>query len=92
MDFGKQNGADLPRLQACLKAQSDAVVKASMAEGDKLGVNATPTVFISGERLEGAMDADEVKSALNRQLLAAGVQPPAPAAPVTPPHPESSSK
>lgn len=92
MDFGKENGADLPRLQACLKAQSDAVVKASMAEGDKLGVSATPTVFINGERLEGAMDADEVKSALNRQLLAAGVQPPAPAAPATPPHPESSSK
>jgi protein-disulfide isomerase len=64
-----------------------------MAEGDKLGVNATPTVFINGERLEGAMDADEVRSALNRQLLAAGVQPPvSPAAPVTPPHPESSSK
>ncbi len=93
MDFGKQNGADLPRLQACLKAQSDAVVKASVAEGDKLGVSATPTVFINGERLEGAMDADEVKSALNRQLLAAGVQPPvSPAAPVTPPHPESSNK
>jgi protein-disulfide isomerase len=87
MDFGKQNGADLQRLQACVKAQSDVVVKASVAEGDKLGVSATPTVFINGERLEGAMDADEVKSALNRQLLAAGVQPPAPpAAPVAPPH------
>jgi len=93
MDFGKQNGADLPRLQACLKAQSDAVVKASMAEGDKLGVSATPTVFINGERLEGALDADAVKMALNRQLLAAGVQPPAaPAAPVPPPHQGSSSK
>jgi protein-disulfide isomerase len=93
LDFGKQNGADLPRLQACLKAQSDAIVKASMAEGDKIGVNATPTVFINGERLEGAMDADEVKSALNRQLLAVGVQPPAsPAAPATPPHPQQPSK
>ena len=92
MDFGKQNGADLPRLQACLKAQSDAVVKASVAEGDKLGVSATPTVFINGERLEGALDADQVKMALNRQLLAAGVQPPAPAAPAAPPHPPSSNK
>jgi hypothetical protein len=64
-----------------------------MAEGDKIGVNATPTVFINGERLEGAMDADEVKSALNRQLLAVGVQPPAsPAAPATPPHPQQPSK
>jgi len=93
MDFGKRNGVDLPRLQACLKAQSDVAVKASMAEGDKLGVSATPTVFINGERFEGALSADDVKMALNRQLLAAGVQPPAaPAAPATPPHPEPSNK
>ena len=43
-----------------------------MAEGDALNVSATPTVFINGERLEGALDADEVRAALNRQLLAAG--------------------
>jgi protein-disulfide isomerase len=90
MNFGTYNGADLKRLQACIKAQSDTVVKASMAEGDKVGVNATPTVFINGERLEGAQDVDTVKAALNRQLLAAGVQPPAP--PAAPPHPEATSK
>jgi protein-disulfide isomerase len=85
LDFGKQNGADLTRLQACIKTQSDAVVKASMAEGDKVGVSATPTVFINGERLEGALDADEIRAALNRQLLAAGVQPPPPPAPAAQP-------
>ncbi len=79
LDFGRKNGADLTQLQACIKAQSDATVKASMAEGDKLGVNATPTVFVNGERLEGAVSADDIKAALNRQLLAAGVQPPPPA-------------
>ena len=89
MDFGKKNGADLVRLQACVKAQSDAVVKASMAEGDTLNVNATPTMFINGERLEGALSADEVRAALNRELLAAGVQPPAP---LPPAHPETPSK
>ncbi len=62
----------LTRLQACIKAQSDAIVKASMAEGDTLGVSATPTLFINGERLEGALDADEVRAALNRQLLGCG--------------------
>lgn len=77
LDFGKKNGADVDRLQACVKAQSNSVVKASMTEGDNLGVNATPTLFVNGERLEGALDADEVRAALNRELLAAGVQPPA---------------
>lgn len=93
IDFGRKNGVDVTQLQACLKAQSDTAVKASMAEGDKLGVNATPTLFINGERLEGAMSADEVKAALNSQLLAAGVQPPvSQAASGTPAHQETSDK
>jgi protein-disulfide isomerase len=93
LDFGKKNGADETRLQACVKAQSDAVTKASIAEGDSVGVSATPTVFINGERLEGALDADELLVALNQQLLAAGVQPPpAPPSPAAPTHPETPGK
>ncbi len=87
LEYGKKNGVDEPKLQACMKAQSDAAVKASMAEGDTVGVNATPTMFINGERVEGAQDADQVKAAINRQLLAAGVQPPTAPAPATPPTP-----
>jgi protein-disulfide isomerase len=53
-----------------------------MTEADSIGVNATPTLFVNGERLEGAVDIEEVKAALNQRLLEAGVQPPpAPAAP-----------
>src|SRR5208337_4060159 len=81
LDIGKKYGADSARLQACVKAQPDAAMKASMAEGDSIGVSATPTVFINGQRLEGAVEADEVKAALNQQLVAAGVQPPAPVTP-----------
>ena len=77
MDFGKKNNVDTTKLQACIKAQSDSIVKASMAEGDKLNISATPTLFINGQRIEGALGADELRAALNQQLLAAGVQPPA---------------
>jgi protein-disulfide isomerase len=80
VDFGKKNGADVGRLQACMKAQSDTTIKASMAEGDKLGVSATPTLFVNGERIEGALDANELRAAINRQLQGAGVQPPPPPA------------
>jgi protein-disulfide isomerase len=81
LDIGKKNGADATRLQACIKAQPDAAMKASVEEGDSIGVNATPTVFVNGERLEGAVDIEEVKAALNQRLLEAGVQPPPPTAP-----------
>jgi protein-disulfide isomerase len=87
LDIGKKNGADATKLQACVKAQADGAVKSSMAEGDSIGVSATPTMFVNGERLEGALDADEVRAALNQQLLAAGVQPPPAPAPAV--HPTS---
>ena len=80
LDMGKKNGVDMNRLQACLKSQPDATLKASMAEGESLGLSATPTMFINGQKLEGAVDAEDVKAILNQQLLAAGIQPPVEAA------------
>ena len=90
-DIGKKNGADATRLQACVKAQTDSLVKSSMAEGDSIGVSATPTVFVNGQRVEGA-DPDQLKAALNQQLLAAGVQPPAPAPAAAQASPPATSK
>lgn len=88
LDVGKKNGADANRLQGCVKAQADGAVKSSIAEADSVGVNATPTMFVNGERLEGAMDTDQLRVALDQQLLAAGVKPPAPTpAPASPPAP-----
>jgi protein-disulfide isomerase len=78
MDFAKKNGVDATKLQACIKAQSDTAIKASMAEGDSLNISATPTLFINGEKVEGAIDAKDLKLAINRQLKAAGVEPPPP--------------
>ena len=78
IDLGKKHGVDMNRLQACIKSQPDQQLKSSMAEGESLGLNATPTLFINGQKLEGAVDADEVRAVLDAQLLAAGVQPPAP--------------
>ncbi len=85
LDIGKKHGADMTRLQACIKDQPDKQLKASMAEGEALGLNATPTMYINGQKLEGAVDPDEVRAILNAQLLAAGVQPPAPPAAVPQP-------
>lgn len=89
LDIGKKHGADATRLQACIKSQPDAAMKASISEGDSIGVNATPTVFVNGERLEGAVDIEEVRAALNQRLLEAGVQPPPPS---SPPHQAPASK
>ncbi len=73
---GMRHNLDLAKLQACVKAQDEKAVRASMQEGDKVGVEATPTMFVNGQKMDGAVPADEVRSALDQALRDAGVAPP----------------
>jgi protein-disulfide isomerase len=67
---------DVPKLQACVKAQDEKAVRASMREGDTVGVDATPAMFVNGQKLDGAVPAEEIRAALDQALLDAGVAPP----------------
>jgi protein-disulfide isomerase len=73
---GQKHNLDEPKLQACLKAQDQKAVRISMSEGDALGVNATPTLFVNGQKLDGAVPAEEIRAALDRALKDTGVAPP----------------
>lgn len=73
---GQKHNVDVPKLQACLKAQDETAVRASMNEGDSLKVDATPTMFINGQKLDGALPAEDVRAALDQALKDAGVTPP----------------
>ena len=74
---GQRHNLDASKLQACLKSQDDKALRASIKEGESLGVDATPVMFINGQKLDGAVPADEVRQALDTALRQAGVQPPA---------------
>jgi len=63
-----------------MKKQDDSAVRASIAEGDKLGIDSTPTMFINGEKFTGAVPEDELRAVLDRALADSGQQPPAAAA------------
>jgi len=69
----QKHNIDVPRLQACVKTQDEKGVRASMQEGEALGVEATPTMFINGEKLDGAVPPEDVRNALDRALKDAGV-------------------
>jgi protein-disulfide isomerase len=69
---GQRHNVDLPKLQACIKAQNEDGVRASMKEADSLGVNATPTLFINGQKIDGAVPIEEVRAALDAALQDAG--------------------
>jgi protein-disulfide isomerase len=82
---GEKHKVDLPKLQACIKAQNDELVKASIHEGELVGVSATPTLFINGEELDGALPITELRATLDRALEQAGV--PVPVHPAASPSP-----
>ena len=69
---GQRHNLDIVRLQSCVKAQDDGAVKASMKQADEVGVSATPTMFINGEKIDGAVPVSEVRAALDRALTEVG--------------------
>ncbi|MBZ5614589.1 MAG: DsbA family protein [Acidobacteriia bacterium] len=73
---GQKHNLDVAKLQACVKAQDDKAVRASMHEGDTVGVDATPTMFVNGQKLDGAVPADQVRLTLDQALKDAGAAPP----------------
>jgi protein-disulfide isomerase len=63
-------------LDACIKKQDVSAIKASMKLGDSLGVEATPVLFINGEKLEGAYPLEDVFRMVDGALMAEGKTPP----------------
>jgi len=88
LDAGRKHNLDGTILQSCLKSQPDALLNASVKEGDTLGVSSTPTLFINGDKTTGALTEIELRSEIQAALrnaeqpaMAAGA---APAAAPTP--------
>ena len=86
---GQKHNLDVVKLQSCIKAQDESAVKASMKEGDAIGVEATPTVFISGQKIDGAVPISEVRAALDQALRDANLPVPEHAAAAPAPAPAS---
>ena len=65
---GQKHNVDVVKLQSCIKTQDESAVKASMKEAEHVGVEATPTLFINGEKIDGAVPVGELRAALDRAL------------------------
>jgi protein-disulfide isomerase len=77
---GQKHNLDQSKLQACIKAQNEDAIKASTKEGENVGVSATPTLFVNGQEMDGALPVSDVRLVLDRALQDAGV--PVPTHPV----------
>src|SRR5215469_7379278 len=66
---------DSAKLESCVKAQKDDAEKASLKEGDALGVDGTPTLVVNGQMLTGALPMAELRQVFDKALEQAGVPP-----------------
>ena len=80
-DEGKRQKLNPDTLNACIAKQDDAAIKASLKLGESLGVDATPALFINGEKLEGALPVEYVYRMIDNALIASGQTPPPPPPP-----------
>jgi protein-disulfide isomerase len=80
---GQKRGLDMSKLQACVKAQNEDGVRASIKEAEDLGLNATPTVFINGQKIDGVVGVDTMREVLDAALRDAGQPVPARPAPAS---------
>lgn len=78
LDEARKNNVKLDEVDACIKKQDQTAIKASMKVGDDLGVEATPVLFINGEKLEGAYPLVDVFRMVDEALVAVGKTPPPP--------------
>ena len=76
LESGRKHNLDAAKLEACVKAQDDSRVRASVKEAEGLGVNSTPSIFVNGEKLEGAVPLPQLRPVLDRIFADAGLQAP----------------
>ena len=74
---GAKFKVDTAKLQACVKAQKADAVTASVKEGEALGVDGTPTMFVNGRSVNGARSVEEFRAVFDSALQQAGVAAPA---------------
>jgi protein-disulfide isomerase len=73
---GETSKLDLARLDACISKQDESAVRAEMKQADGMGIQQTPTVYVNGEVLAGALPTSALWNIIDRALISEGITPP----------------
>lgn len=73
---GERQHVDMKKLNDCIAKQDESGIRASMKQGDALGVDGTPTLFINGERATGALPQELLWTIIDRAIRDSGGVPP----------------
>jgi protein-disulfide isomerase len=74
----KSQKVDTAKLDACLAKQDTAAIEASRQVGTRFGVDSTPSLFINGDKIDGAVPLPFIFNVIDNALRAEGVTPPPP--------------
>ncbi len=67
--WAKEIGLDMPKFIAVMDATATAKqVDTELAEGEKVGVDATPTIFINGQRYQGSLALNALGPVIQQEL------------------------
>jgi protein-disulfide isomerase len=74
--YAGQVGLDLSRYDTCIETQhAKPGVDADYAEGERLGVDATPTFFVNGRQWPGILVYDQIKAIVDSLAPPGGARP-----------------
>jgi hypothetical protein len=76
LGIAKQRQLDGSAMDACVAKQDGSVIKRSQVEAETLGVVRTPTLFINGAKIEGAVPLPFLFQMIDVALRSQGIQPP----------------
>ncbi|MCO5143989.1 MAG: DsbA family protein [Oligoflexia bacterium] len=69
MAMAKKVGVDMKQFEECFDTKKHAArVEENLAEGQKLGVNSTPTFFVNSQLIKGAQKIEEFKEIIEDSL------------------------
>ena len=90
---GKASKVDAAKLDACIAKQDTADIEVSKHLAEGLQLESTPTLFINGEKIDGAVPIDFIFGVIDDSLRAVNVAPPPPyVAPAPPAKPSAPAK
>ncbi|HTV05072.1 MAG TPA: thioredoxin domain-containing protein [Acidobacteriaceae bacterium] len=76
LEEGHKDKLDTAKLSACIVKQDEAPVRQEMKLADSLGVDQTPTMYVNGEVVAGALPEEVLWRVIDRALISEGVTPP----------------
>ena len=79
LTLARTAGLDMQRFEADLNsAETKAAVARDMQDGDRAGVEGTPSVFINGRKYNGGLDLAAIRPVIDEELKKARQRPPEP--------------